>query len=309
MGAYFSLREAGQWQEMLHTGHEPSIWTNVPFTPLGRTQKMLLHRPGEVEFAFPAGISQGEDVIEVSEASDLSVLVGFDEAAGHLFSGLLLTALSEEQPHRYRRGLAEVNLKLGGSQSASASFGDGGLQSALSTIKMDKLSTQESSASAAGGGAPWSHMLLYSVKEGVLVFFANDVESCEQTIRDIAGSFAEPPAAAKDATDQAAAQAAAESRIKTVLHPVGTLAAPVNKNLAQLIAADLKRGFVMHSDPEDQADFTNCACFCVRILRGMKLQLRGYELRWACEQRADLGPVAAEAASAVWEQLWRQVRV
>lgn len=366
MGAYFSLREAGEWQAMLHASMEPSIWTSVNFTPLGRSQKMLLRRPGEVEFTFGQGLTQGDDVIEISEVADLAVIVGFDAAIGHVFTGLLLTASAEDQPHRYRRGLAEVTLRGGGSQSPSGKFGSGELSGGDST---SARTSKEGSAALAGGGTTWSHLLLYAVKEGILAFFANDVESCEQTVRDIAGSFGlgggEPQAGAKaapaaggvdeatvkakadeirvlrenlkeeglsgkmitthpevvrlveelaalkqdDAADQAAAQAAIEARIKTLLKPIGRMPLPVCRVLTDLIISDLNRDFAVHSEPEDQADNTNCACFCMRIICGMKLQVPGYEVRRVCEERPDIGPIAGEAAGAAWDQLWRRVRV
>jgi len=42
-----------------------------------------------------------------------------------------------------------------------------------------------------GVDTTWSHLLLYAVKEGVLAFFANDADSCEHTLREIACSYGE----------------------------------------------------------------------------------------------------------------------
>lgn len=300
MGAYFSLREATEWEEMIRGTMEPSIWTNVNFTPLGRSQKMLLHRRGSVEFSFPSGMCQGEDMIQVSDVSDLSLLLGFEESAGRLYSALLIHATFKDQPHRYCRGLTEFTLKAGTSQPSSAHKGaDEIFSGEMSFAQVGK------ERETAPTDTVWPYLMLYAVKEGVLAFFARDIESCEYTVREIAASYGEE----ERGTGTGPGPSTASARIKTVHHAIGRMPPPVCRVLTGLVDSDLKRRFAVHAEPEDQAECTNCMCFCLRIMLGMQLAIRGYDIRRVCEERADLGPIAGEAASAAWELLWRRVRV
>jgi len=122
MGAYFSLHEAREWEQTVNAMVEPSIWSHASFSPLTRSQKVLLERPGRVEYAFHKGMIQGDDYFVISEASELSLLVCFEEKVGRLYSGVLLTA-PEDTPHIYRQAVAQVSLKAPGRQENSMTMG------------------------------------------------------------------------------------------------------------------------------------------------------------------------------------------
>lgn len=176
----------------------------------------------------------------------------------------------------------------------------------------------------------WRYMLLYNVKEGVLIYLGEDRESCEKVVRDVAvmyGITTHPPGRTslvtgtsiageghhrngdRDAADEQRSAARirqdAEDRVKSVDIPVGK----VNKGTAcfkvsTIIIQELGRRFAIHCDPEEQSEHTNCIMFCMRVILELKLTLRGYHIRRLCEEHAFLGKKAGDAVSSAWEQLW-----
>eukprot|EP00443_Scrippsiella_acuminata_P052172 CAMPEP_0115376754 /NCGR_PEP_ID=MMETSP0271-20121206/3137_1 /TAXON_ID=71861 /ORGANISM="Scrippsiella trochoidea, Strain CCMP3099" /LENGTH=305 /DNA_ID=CAMNT_0002799851 /DNA_START=51 /DNA_END=965 /DNA_ORIENTATION=- len=305
MGAYFSLRGEGEWDQTVSETMEPSIWTNVAFTPLSRTQKMLLHRGGEVQFAFPGGIRQGGDVIQVSEVVDLSLLVGFEESAGRLYSALVVHAPLDTARHTYSRAVEEVLLTAPGARPAKTTEStDKGSEMFSGSMTLDQLDKEEAPAQV----TEWEYLMLYTVKEGVLAFFGHDLESCEEVVRDIAAHYGEhlPPAngASPGSGTAAGVSLAAAVKVKTAMYPIGRAPPPVGRVFTELISSDLKREFAIRCEAEEQSSCTNCVVFCLRMMLGMKMSVRGYDIRQLCESRPDLGPLVGTAAGDAWEQLW-----
>mmetsp|Transcript_44604 Transcript_44604/g.127947 ORF Transcript_44604/g.127947 Transcript_44604/m.127947 type:complete len:302 (-) Transcript_44604:80-985(-) len=301
MGAYFSLRGAGEWDQTVSESMEPSIWTNVSFTPMNRSQKMLLHRGGEVQFSFPEGIVQSGDIIALSDAVDMSLLIGFQESAGRLYSALLIHAPLPEQPHVYSRAVEEVILKAPTSQPAAsksptkASTRSGG-DEMFSGGSLAQLDSEAPPASS----TDWPYALLYTVKEGVMVYFSSDYESCEQVVREIAEH--EFKASSRESKDKC-------SEVKCVNFPAGRAPPPVGRVFHEMLGNELKREFAIRCEAQEQAGCTNCVVFCLRMLLGMKMSVRGHDIEAVCEGRRDLGPKVGKAAGDAWEQLFRRVRI
>merc|ERR1712232_901158 len=61
-------------------------------------------------YVFPHGLKQDDDVVAISELSEVSLLVSFDEKYGKLYSAILLTA-PEKAPHLYMRSIEEMVLR------------------------------------------------------------------------------------------------------------------------------------------------------------------------------------------------------
>mmetsp|Transcript_44536 Transcript_44536/g.125980 ORF Transcript_44536/g.125980 Transcript_44536/m.125980 type:complete len:270 (-) Transcript_44536:3-812(-) len=268
MGAYFSLRGAGEWDRTISETLEPSIWSNIGFSPLNRSRHLLLERPGRLRFSFPAGIIQGEDLIQVSEVSSLSILAGFEESVGQLFAGALLHAQLDDNLHR----------------------------------KSHHSEPEGNSAEE----SRWTYILLYAVKEGVLAYFAQEHKECEDILRAIAESFGH--AAKDAAHGASASGTAAAVRVKIVEYPIGNCAPPVCRVFTDVINADLAREFRIRCDADEQQDCTNCVVFCLRLIMAMQLSFRGYDIQRVCADRSDLGPKVGDAAAAAWELLWRRTR-
>eukprot|EP00928_Gymnodinium_smaydae_P079157 TRINITY_DN63156_c0_g1_i1.p1 TRINITY_DN63156_c0_g1~~TRINITY_DN63156_c0_g1_i1.p1 ORF type:complete len:649 (+),score=116.98 TRINITY_DN63156_c0_g1_i1:104-2050(+) len=163
----------------------------------------------------------------------------------------------------------------------------------------------------------FTYLLLYNVKEGILVHFGHDRESCEEAAREIAMAYGIVPkplgrsSPGNNMQDQvgpgtaAAANLAASMRVKCVEFPVGCpLPGTITYNLTTIIQLDLARHFAVKVDPEEQNEHTNCVIFCQRALMELRLTLRGYNIKRACEERADLGSKVGEAAAAAWENLY-----
>jgi len=177
-------------------------------------------------------------------------------------------------------------------------------------------------------------MVLYNVKEGVLIYLDNDRESCEQVVRDIAimyGITTHPPGRtslvtgtsivsernrdrhstmAREGFDQCSKSAAtirqhADARVKSVEVPVGKVSkGTACYKMANIITQELSRRFAVYCDPDDQNEYTNCVMFCMRVILELKLTLRGYHVKRLCDEHAHLGKKAGEAASRVFEELW-----
>lgn len=325
MGSYFSLHDAAFWEQTITEGPEPSIWSNVNFSPLAPNQRLLLERPGRVYFSFSSGLRQGGTAVKISETADASLLVGFEEAAGRLYSAVLLKA-PESMPHRYGREIEEVVLahpaasrqQFNQPVSPSGSL-DQTRRNAQPKppLEMEKLNLENALQETC-----WQYLLLYSVKEGVLLFFSNDVAECEEIVRDVALSFGEKAPAPADltmsggrATGAAAANSATNlagaTKVQCVEHPVGRCPPGATSLITGLVKEDLRREFTVRCDAEEQGSHTNCVVFSLRVMMGLQLAVRGYDIKNICESqeyKTVLGTKAGEAACAAWENLWRRVR-
>lgn len=328
MGSYFSLHDAAFWEQTIAEGPEPSIWSNVNFSPLALHQRILLERPGRVTFSFSSGLRQGGTSVQISESAEVSLLVGFEEAAGRLYSAILFKA-AESSPHRYGRELEEVVLaRPGATQSAPISptstngrIVDMTRRPAAARhypLEMDKLG-QEDPMQETG----WQYLLMYSVKEGVLLFFSNDIAECENVVREVALSFGEKSQSPEEMNGGrsngvragpgtvAAANLAAALKVKCIEHPIGRAPVGATSLLTALIVSDLRRQFAVRCSPEEQPECTNCVVFVLRAMMAMQLAVRGYDIRTICispEYKNVLGSKAGDAACNAWEQLWRTAR-
>jgi len=321
MGTYFSLHDAAFWEQTISEAPEPSIWSNVRHSPLALHQRLLLHRPGTgIYFSHTSGLRQGGTGLVISESSEVSLLVGFEETVGRLYSAVVLRA-PESAPHRYGRELEEVTLKHPANRApvSPTSPGMGGACSPDATrlpknipLEMEKLH-QEKALQECG----WPCLLIYAVKEGVLLFFCQDVAECEEVVCEVAQAFAtETPADSQPSKGPlsgtaSGANLAASLKVKCVEHCVGRAPPGSTRLITDLIIGDLKREFAVRCDPEEQPNCTNCAVFCLRSMMAMQLAVRGYDIKAVCESpkyRASLGPKVGEAACHAWEQLWRTAR-
>jgi hypothetical protein len=345
--------------------------------------------------------------VQVSDQSQVSLLVGFEEQAGRLYSGVLLRAPPDGQLHRYGREVEEMVLsRPSAHKSPDSPLAGGNSQDSLSSrtssdrqnsnLEIDKLSQGEvrelkvdadvtslgleliaTDATAdqtrsfrvttvdkgswaekqnirpgdevmeindrkaadlddqefkvAWNSRPldlklftkanpmreteWPFLLMYAVKEGVLLFFSSELAECEEVVREVARSFGQKSYIPEDMTmkpaqgTKVAANLTAALRAKCVEHRVGRTPPAVTRTITEVIVNDLKRRFAVKCDAEEQPDCTNCCAFCLRNMMAMQLAVRGYDIRTVCDSRSDLGPKAGETACAAWESLWRSVRV
>jgi len=154
----------------------------------------------------------------------------------------------------------------------------------------------------------WPYLLIYVVKEGVLLFFSQEKSECEEVVREVALRFGEGPPVPEDRAQGDPGALAAASRVKFVDRPVGLAPPACTRTITALIVSDLRRRFAVKCEAEDQPDCTNCCVFCLRAMMAMQLAVRGYDLRTVCDGRSDLGPKAGETVCSAWETLWRSVR-
>jgi hypothetical protein len=172
----------------------------------------------------------------------------------------------------------------------------------------------------------WPFLLIYAVKEGVLVFFCQDVAECEEVVCEVAQAFGhQTPADSQELRGSrsfgvgarapsgtaSGANLAAALRVKCIEHAVGRAPPGVTNCLTDMIRNDLKREFAVKCDPEEQPKYTNCAVFCLRACMAMQLAVRGYDIKAVCDSpkyKTSLGPKVGEAALKAWEQMWRTAR-
>mmetsp|Transcript_30903 Transcript_30903/g.70837 ORF Transcript_30903/g.70837 Transcript_30903/m.70837 type:complete len:327 (+) Transcript_30903:88-1068(+) len=325
MGQFFTLHSAGEWLAEVGETMDPSIWTNVAFSPLARSHTMLFERPGRVYYSFPRGMREGNDIIQVSSVAEVSMVVAVHETVGRFYAGLVFHAHSRHFPHVFHQLRQEATLSRGDKTGTADKNGSSvpGAGEGISLAELGKEGPfQETN---------FTHMLVYCIKEGILVNFFNSMEECEAVIRNIAVSYGmqgvqpvpkngrESPALAEEAkaktahrSDGAGTEAGKQLsnalRVKCASHAVGRAPPVVTRLLTEIFALDLARPFAIRCAPEDQGDYTNCIVFCMRLLSKMQLAVRGFDLRRVCESRADLGERAGEAASEAWEHLWKIVR-
>lgn len=184
----------------------------------------------KVSFSQTSGMRQGGSAIQISPEADVSLLVAFEEDAGRLYSGVLLRA-PEAFPHRYGRELEEVVLSQPNDRTAlpepnspasrgarspsarSSTHLSRGAQSpgagrASPPLEMDKIGKENAMQETA-----WTYLLLYTVKEGILLFFSQDFAECEEVVREVAmgmGLGHKPVEHLQGAVDETAVRAVAE---------------------------------------------------------------------------------------------------
>lgn len=343
MGSYFSLHDSAFWEQTIQEAPEPSIWSNVHFSPLALHQRVLLERPGRVKYSHASGLRQGGISVQISNDAQCSLLVGFEEAAGRLYSAILLKA-PESSPHRYGRAMEEVTLTHPAARAAAQPMGEPdspgssgfGTRSPQSTtrrsvgrqnnssqrLEIEKLNVDDEPMQE----TTWPYLLVHTVKEGIILFFTTDYNECVEVIREVAlmvGQKAHhfqdmPPRGTKQASGglarsgtEAAANLAAQMKVKCVERPVGKAPHSTTLLLTETIMSDLRREFRVKCDADEQHDHTNCVVFCLRCLNALQLAVRGYDLRQVCESpenRGCLGRKAGEAACEAWEHLHKRVR-
>lgn len=295
MGAYLSLRSPTEWLDTVGETPHPSIRSNVSFDP-HQGHQVLLERPGRTQFSFPSGIRQDGDVLEVSEEAQASLLFGLDQGVGRLYAALLLVGPSDK-PHRFRQAVVGEEQR-GGNPVALADDGDTARGEMFSTaLSLERLCRDPGEVPTQDSES--RYMLFCTVKEGVLVYFQPDVESCEHVIREIAAS-SQAGTSGMDATSP--------SGVTLVGYPLGQLTPSVARLLADVMHADLPRRFAIRCDVEAQAKCTNCVVFCLRALLAFQHSINSHDVRRVCASRADLGPITGEAVVAALEQLKRVVR-
>jgi hypothetical protein len=317
MGQYLSLHSAKEWDRVLSTMWEPSIWANVEFTPMRRDQRLLLERgiPDRVNpstgvteracrYIFPESLRYIDDVIRIGQGAEASVVCGFHDGSGKVFSGLLLKA-PELIPHSYQRLHEEFTLtapkgRENRSLNPSSNLSSDNLflppsdgprsKKNQESLAMSKYGTEDIPSPMTE--THWKYLLMYSVREGVLMYFSNTEEECFETIRKVA--------AYGDITDGNLAP------LKFSVFPLGATA--TSRRLIEVTSDDLRRRFAIKSSPEEQQKNTNCMVYCMRSLMALQLAIRGYDVRRACVDDPRLGPVVGEAAAAAWEKVWKCVR-
>jgi len=304
MGQYLSLHGPKEWDNVLSTMWDPSIWANVEFTPMRRDQRLLLERGTEIRYVFPESFRYVDDVVRIGQGAEASVVCGFHDQTGKVFSGLLLKA-PELTPHSYLRLHDEFLLSApkgreNKSQNQTMNTDSNSLfmpppdgprsKKNQESLAMSKYGTEDLPSPLME--TKWPYLLFYTVREGVLLYFANTAEECYETIRVVANYG--------DITDGNL------SPLKFVLHPLGATATA--RRLIEVTNDDLKRQFAIKSSPEEQAKTTNCVVYCMRALMSLQLAIRGYDVRRTCTDDSRLGPVVGEAAALAWEKVWKCVR-
>jgi len=304
MGQYLSLHGPKEWDHVLSTMWDPSIWANVEFSPMRRDQRLLLERGGECRYVFPESLRYVDDVIRLGPGSEAFMIGGFHNQSGKVFSGLLLKA-PELTPHKYMQCRDEFvltapkgreNRSLNQTPTATNSESlfmppaDGPKSKRdQESLTMSKYGTEDLPSPLVE--TQWPYLLFYTVREGVLLYFTNSAEECFEIIRLVA--------AYGDVQDGNL------SPLKYVVHPLGATATA--RRLIEVTNDDLKRQFLIKSSPEEQAKNTNCVVYCMRALMSLQLAVRGYDVRHICSDNG-LGPVVGEAAAAAWEKVWKNVR-
>mmetsp|Transcript_68158 Transcript_68158/g.160427 ORF Transcript_68158/g.160427 Transcript_68158/m.160427 type:complete len:343 (-) Transcript_68158:230-1258(-) len=334
MGQYFSLRGAEEWADTLEKTTLPSVWSTATYTPLAKWQQILLTRPGNVEYVFPGSIKQGGDYIQVSEAAEVVIVSGFDAESGRCYAGLVLQAHANF-PHKFSRTVEEVavatkkepppptdtDMVAQGDASPSSvaklrrecswmSRSLSGARLSPSDKMMAKSASRSSGLSLEKFGELeeppptrercWSCCLFYAVKEGILVSFADDIDSCEQVVRSVQSRY-------RDSQDMAATAPQTHPQVYTARHLAGGAPPVAGRVISGVLKNDLKRDFKVSCPAEKQKQFTNCVAFCMRVVKEFQLSIRGYDIVKVCESHQALGRRTGEVAGDAWEHLWHRV--
>lgn len=311
MGTFFSQEK---WEQTLDETAAPSLRSTATYSPLVRDQQMLLDRPGRLVFSYPNAFQQ------VSEACDASMLVAYDSEAGRVYSGLLLTA-QEGFEHKYMRTLQEVsirvpsNVKYQNDSSTMSAFSVTSTSMLGSTSPKKRMTDPLSLSQFAESGPPpsqercFTYCLLYTVKEGILVYFSHDLASCEELVRCIAARYRDESRLPGPHVSRLEEKSSKHfPQIRSIHYLVGRTPPVVGRVLADLLPAELKRDFKTRCEVEQQPNCTNCIVFCMRCIKAMNLCVRGYDIQRVCSDTKTIGPVAGQVVGQMWEQLWRKVR-
>merc|ERR1712176_86074 len=153
-------------------------------------------------------------------------------------------------------------------------------------------------------------MLLYNVREGVLLYCSQDPESCKEAIREIGNHWNVTPPPMQGDTGTRTQASRVGTGIVSVTEEVKCLDFKVGKSqglcriITDVIRGDLPRRFQINCDVEEQHECTNCVIFCLRAIVGLQLSVRGYDLKKFCEDHLELGHKAGDAVADAWEQMW-----
>ncbi|CAE7251994.1 unnamed protein product [Symbiodinium natans] len=330
MGQYFSLRGAEEWAETLDKTALPSIWSTATYTPLAKSRQILLTRPGNVEYVFPGTFRQGGNYVQVSEAAEVVLIVGFDADSGRCYSGVVLQAHCNF-PHKFSRTVEEVTSAEKKEAPASPSDWESQdtrcpsveklrrecswMSRSPSGARISPTSTLAKSASRSSGlslekfgeleEAPptreqlWPCCLFYAVKEGILVHFADDIESCEEVVRSVQARY-------RDAQGTVGAPPN-HPQVHIVRHSAGGAPPVAGRMISQVLRNDLKRDFKVFSTASQQKDFTNCVAFSMRIIKDFQLAVRGFDIVKVCQSNPALGHKTGEVVGSAWEKLYHAV--
>jgi len=331
MGQYFSLRGAQEWAETLQKTAPPSIWSTATYTPLAKSQQILLTRPGNVEFFFPGSFKQGGDYVQVSEVAEVHMIVAYDAETGRCYSGLCLQA-HPNFPHKFSRTVEEVKV---GRKAAQKEFVDDASEASPSgklsrqgswmthspsgklspSSRMAKSSSRASMLSVEKLGEldepppnreqQWFCCLFYAIKEGILVYFADDIESCEEVVQSVQSRY-------RDVQDLEASMQnpkvpSIHPQAQIYRHLVGGAPPVAGRVLSQLLKEDLARDFQIMPSADKQKSSTNCVVFCMRAVKAFQMCLRGFDIVKAGESNPSIGRRAGDIAGEAWERLWHRV--
>ncbi|CAK9035439.1 Uncharacterized protein SCF082_LOCUS21287 [Durusdinium trenchii] len=332
MGQYFSLRGAEEWAETLQKTALPSIWSTATYTPLAKSKQILLTRPGQVDFFFPGSFKQGGDYVQVSEVAEVHIIAAYDVETGRCYSGLCLQA-HPNFPHKFSRAVEEVKVNpqkdLEEETSPDASPSSikklsqqcSWMSRSPSGAKLSPSNRMAKSASRSSGLSmekfgeldeppptreqQWLCCLFYAIKEGILVYFADDVQSCEQVVRSVQSRY-------RDVEDLAASLKAptapsSHPQAQICRHNVGGAPPVAGRIITRVLQEDLQREFQIMSPVEKQPDTTNCVVFCMRVVKGFQMALRGFDIVKAGESNPSIGRRAGDIAGEAWERLWSRI--
>lgn len=151
----------------------------------------------------------------------------------------------------------------------------------------------------------WFCCLFYAIKEGILVYFADDIESCEQVVQSVQSRY-------RDVQDLEAsmknpAVPCVHPQAQIYRHLVGGAPPVVGRVLSRVLQEDLARDFQIMPTVEKQPDSTNCVVFCMRAVKAFQMALRGFDIVKAGESNPSIGRRAGDIAGEAWERLWNRV--
>ncbi|CAK9035440.1 unnamed protein product [Durusdinium trenchii] len=310
----------------------PSIWSTATYTPLAKSKQILLTRPGQVDFFFPGSFKQGGDYVQVSEVAEVHIIAAYDVETGRCYSGLCLQA-HPNFPHKFSRAVEEVKVNpqkdLEEETSPDASPSSikklsqqcSWMSRSPSGAKLSPSNRMAKSASRSSGLSmekfgeldeppptreqQWLCCLFYAIKEGILVYFADDVQSCEQVVRSVQSRY-------RDVEDLAASLKAptapsSHPQAQICRHNVGGAPPVAGRIITRVLQEDLQREFQIMSPVEKQPDTTNCVVFCMRVVKGFQMALRGFDIVKAGESNPSIGRRAGDIAGEAWERLWSRI--
>ncbi|CAJ1334069.1 unnamed protein product, partial [Effrenium voratum] len=300
----------------------PSIWSTAAYAPLAKSEQLLLTRPGKVEFFFPGSFKQGGEFVQVSEVAEVHMIAAYDSETGRCFGGIALQA-HPNFLHKFSWTVQEVHIGPKSFQEPEDSVDSAAtpieklsrqcswMSRSPSTTRMSPELTKSASRSSGLTLEKFgeteeqptrerycSCILLYAVKEGVLVHFADDLESCEEVVRSV--QFRYRDANLKDSANP-------HPEVKVCRVNVGGAPSVAGRLLTTTLQGDLQRQFKIAASVEQQKDCTNCVTFSMRVIKGFQMALRGFDVVKACESTPFLGRRSGDVSGEAWERLWHRV--